>query len=119
MGAVAIAVTDLMFESRIADAARRMGLAPRAVASHGDLREALEDATLVVVDLQGTGLDAMEVVRAAVARGARVIAFGQHTQVDLLREARDAGAEALPRSAFFERLPALLTGVPAPRTTAP
>ncbi|HXF50144.1 MAG TPA: hypothetical protein VNM43_00480 [Dehalococcoidia bacterium] len=118
MGVVAVAVTDLMLESRIAGAARRCGLEPRAVSPHGALPEALEGADVVVVDLQAQGLDPMATVRAAVASGARVIAFGQHTKADALREARDAGAEALPRSAFFERLPALLTQAAEPRATA-
>lgn len=107
-GVVALAVTDLMFEARIAGAVRRLGLDTRVAASMAALRDALDEATLVIVDLQAHGLDSVEAVREAVAAGTPVIAFGQHTNAEALRRARDAGADAVLRSAFFERLPELV-----------
>lgn len=107
-GVVALAVTDLLFEERIASALRRLGLEPRVVGSIPALRDALDGAALAVVDLQAAGFDGVEAVREAAACGAPVIAFGRHTDADALRRARDAGARAVPRSSFFEQLPALV-----------
>lgn len=108
-GAIVLAMSDLMFESRIADAARRLGLKTGTVASGDSLLQALEGASLVVVDLQAEGFDPLDAVRQAVQSGVPVIAFGQHTQAGVLRRAREAGAKAMARSAFFEELPVLLT----------
>jgi DNA-binding NarL/FixJ family response regulator len=117
-GVVALAVTDLMFEARIAGELRRLGLKPRATPSLASLRETLDGASLVIVDLQAQGFDGIEAVREAAVAGARVIAFGQHTSADALRRAREAGATAMPRSAFFEQLPALVASALQPRAPA-
>lgn len=60
------------------------------------------DADVVVVDLAVPG--AVDGVRALRAAGstARVVAFGRHTETQLLAEARRAGCDrVLARSAFF------------------
>ncbi|MBI3983582.1 MAG: DNA-binding response regulator [Gemmatimonadetes bacterium] len=53
-------------------------------------------ATLAVVELNGSA--AIARVRALVAGGIPVLAFGPHVEADLLRAAREAGAEAVPNS---------------------
>jgi hypothetical protein len=58
----------------------------------------LDDADVVIVDLALPGFEA------AVATGARVIAYGSHVDEATLAAARDSGAEAMPRSVFFRRL---------------
>jgi DNA-binding NtrC family response regulator len=107
-----------MFEERIANGLRRLGLKPRVAGSIAALRDALDGAALVVVDLQAEGFDGVEAVREAAARGAPVIAFGRHTDADALRRAREAGARAVPRSSFFEQLPALVASALESRTPA-
>ncbi len=42
--------------------------------------------------------DALAQVRELVASGVRVVAFGSHVGAQVLREAREAGAEAVPNS---------------------
>jgi hypothetical protein len=61
------------------------------------------DGDLVIVDLVRLGA----AVSLAVATGARVVGFAPHVDDDVLRTAEAAGCEALPRSVFFRRLPAL------------
>lgn len=71
------------------------------VRSPADLVDAARDASLVLVDLSRIG----EVALLA-QLSAHVVAYGSHVDDDVLVEARDAGAEALPRSLFFRRLAA-------------
>jgi DNA-binding NarL/FixJ family response regulator len=66
-------------------------------------------ADVVVVDLSRP--DAVEGVRALRAAGStvRVVAYGRHTERELLAEARAAGCDqVLARSAFFADVPAAL-----------
>ena len=65
-------------------------------------------ASVVVVDLEVEA--ALEAVASAVARGARVVAFGPHVDREALDAALASGAHrAIPRSAFF-RSPAEALG---------
>lgn len=84
-------VTDLLDRSRFPEGVRFV----RRV-------EPGTDADVVVVDLAGPG--ALDDVRALRAAGstARVVAFGRHTETELLAEAKAAGCDrVLARSAFF------------------
>ncbi len=83
--------TDLMDGSKI-----RSGIQGVQVVRPG---AALDGATIVVVDLGLSGT-----LDAAIASGARVLAYGSHVDDDALTAAADAGAEAMPRSVFFRRL---------------
>jgi hypothetical protein len=61
-------------------------------------------AVLVCVDLELEG--ALAIIEAAAAENVPVVAYGPHRSTDLLEAARNAGAMALARSAFFGRLDA-------------
>jgi DNA-binding NarL/FixJ family response regulator len=112
---VAIVVSDLLFQSRIDAAARALGLAPRIA----DSAEALADAlaarpAVVVIDLHERACDPTAAITDAKAAGARVLAFGRHTEPATLRAARDAGADlVVPRSQIAEELPELLRSLMA------
>jgi hypothetical protein len=81
-----LVTADLFFRAKI-----------EAVLVRGGYRVARSGpAELAVVEL-GTP-EALGRVRDLVQAGVRVIAFGSHVRVDLLREARAAGAEAVPNS---------------------
>jgi DNA-binding NarL/FixJ family response regulator len=116
---VVVAVSDLLFQTRIEGAVRATGstviLADRAAA----LEHALDQRpSVVVVDVHETAFRAPEAISRATAAGARVLAFGRHTAPGDLRAARNAGAEiVVPRSDLVERLPELLArllAVPEP-----
>jgi DNA-binding NarL/FixJ family response regulator len=94
-------VTDLLDRSRFPDGVR---FVRRLVAAEHD------DAGLVVVDLSVPGaLDGVRALRAA-GSTARVVAYGRHTAVDVLAEARKAGCDrVLARSAFFADVAAALS----------
>ncbi len=108
------AVEDLIFLSKIQQAARLLDVAVEAV----DPRKVEERATeaavrAVILDLNHRSGTAVEVLRAMKAnpRTSRVpvLGFVSHVQSDLIAAARAAGCdEVLARSAFVAQLPELL-----------
>lgn len=110
MACVAV-VTDLTFSTKITGTGKAMGKSVLVARSLGRLGELLEGTRgmLVLVDLNATGVDVMEAVRLAKGKGARVVAYLSHVQVELAAAAREAGAdEVMARSGFVERLAGLL-----------
>ena len=97
---VALFVPDLMDRSKIT------AVVPGAVvaARVGDVVAGAGDT--VVLDLSRPG--ALEAVAPLVVSGARVVGFASHVDRARIDQARAAGCEVLPRSAFFGRLPGLL-----------
>ena len=111
-----VAVPDLLFQSRIEAALRVQAIDVRVPAS-GDACAAMlaEAPALLVIDLHADTFDAPPLIRASVAAGAKVLAFGRHTAPEVLRAAREAGADrVVPRSQLAEELPSLLEGLLAP-----
>lgn len=120
-----IAVSDLMFQPRIAAAVETLGFeavvaddAPSAGAAI-----AAKAPALVIVDLHAAGIDTGALIRSARAAGAGVLAFGRHTEPGTLRAARDAGAtRVVARSQLVEDLAGWIregiaaAGLPAPAT---
>lgn len=90
-----------------ASGAKVVGLAdPASAAAAG--------CAVVIADLDALGSDPAAAIRAIVATGATVLAFGPHVQGERLAAARAAGAVAFPRSVFLQRLPELLAAVLGP-----
>lgn len=107
---VVVAVTDLMFQPRIADVARALGCDVRTPATEDAVHAEVEGRpALLVTDLHDTTFSALQLIHNAAAAGVRVLAFGRHTDAPALRAARDAGATSVvPRSQLVEELPELL-----------
>jgi CheY-like chemotaxis protein len=111
---VVAVVDDLMFLSRIREAAQRQGADVRAVRSAADAAAACRaGAGLVIVDLDTPRLPVMEAVAAIVAdpalSGVQLVGFYSHVETERAREARSAGCRTvLPRSAFVRQLDDLL-----------
>ncbi len=104
-----IVVSDLMFQPQIAAAVRKMRLEAVVVDSQGAIDTALAaNPALVIVDLHERSLDPQSVIVAARRAGARVLAFGRHTEPATLRAARDLGADVVVRSELAEKLHSLL-----------
>jgi hypothetical protein len=107
-----IAVTlfdDLMFASRVAEAARATGIGVQRVRTADAVREACASGPAIVfVDLDRPALPLADIVEAA-GPGARIVGFFSHVEPEKGREARALGfTRVLPRSAFVKELPALL-----------
>ncbi len=111
---VVILVDDLMFGSRIREAAKATGA---EVASARTADQALDacraGARVLIADLDSQRLPALDAIRAVAADPAlaavHTIGFFSHVETETARAARAAGCRTvLPRSAFVRELPALL-----------
>jgi DNA-binding NarL/FixJ family response regulator len=105
-----IAVPDLMFQPRIEAAARALGFDTDIADDAVSARNAIaRRPAIVIVDLHASALNPDAVIRGAKAVGARVLAFGRHTEPGALKAARQAGANrAVARSQLFDELPQLI-----------
>lgn len=101
---VLAAVPDLMDRSRLASPGDHLThVGPGALAAAVASAEGGVD--LVVVDLSRPGA-----LDAATDLGPPVVGFAPHVDDDLLARARAAGVEAMARSVFFRRWPAVGPG---------
>ena len=113
-------VDDLMFLSRIREAARGTGAEVRSVRGPKDLVEAARDGgRLVLVDADSSRLpwaEALGALRADPSVSALpVIAFLSHVHAERADAALAAGASrVLARGAFVQELPRLMAAAAAP-----
>jgi CheY-like chemotaxis protein len=114
MTLVAAVVDDLMFLSRIREAAKRQGAEVRAVRTAADAAAACrEGARLVIVDLDTPRLPVLDAIAAIAGDPAlsevALVGFFSHVETERARDARAAGCRTvLPRSAFVRQLDDLL-----------
>ena len=115
MKAIVILIPDLMFSTRIEDAAKHLGYSIRSLGAGddqghlGDFGAAMarEQPALVIVALDAANWPGA--VAAAKRAGARVLAFGSHKNVELMQAAKAAGCdEVVARSRMASELPSLL-----------
>lgn len=108
---------DLLWSTRIRSTGDTIGVPMRPVRTLDMLTARLADSPVrgFVVDLDGkeTALSLIAHLRRPEAsdaeRAVRIVAWGPHVEVDLLRRAKEAGADAvMARGAFSHRLPAIL-----------
>ncbi len=110
------AVQDLFFSAKIFAAAKRVGVNVEFFREEAKLLQAAcSSPSLVIIDLNNSGLNWAELVRKLKARrtgdnqDVQVIAYLSHIQRDLMREAQEAGCDlVLPRSVFSQQLDELL-----------
>ena len=107
-------VDDLMFLSRIREAARGRAVEIRPVRqAAAAVAAAREGARMVILDLDSPRLPSSETLAALRAEaslaGLPIVGFFSHVEAERGREAARAGCTTvLPRSAFVQRLDALL-----------
>ncbi len=113
---VVAAVTDLFFTTRLRAAANDVPTVLDFASDLEEVRTRLSRRTprLVLVDLNARDFDAIEVVRSVrdgEGEDVPVVGFFSHVDTELKQKAEDAGCnEVLPRRAFVQRIPELLTG---------
>jgi CheY-like chemotaxis protein len=112
---VVAAVDDLLFSSKIRTVARQVGADVVFARTPGEILEKVraEHPSLLLVDLNSAKAEPIATIGAIRADqqlgGVRILGFASHVHVDLIRAAREAGAdEVLPRSAFAARLAEIL-----------
>lgn len=117
---VLVVMSDLLFRSRIDEAARRVGLELRAAKSLEQLERHLARGApaIAIVDLEADSPDPVAAIRRlrAIPEGGGaelpIVGYAGHTNVDAIRAGRVAGAGVvLARSAFTAQLSALLARV--------
>lgn len=109
MTSILVLVPDLMFGTRIEDAAKHLGYQIHSLSSSDDADAAFARVppALLVVSLDAAGWESA--VKAAKRAGARVLAFGSHKNVEAMQAAKAAGCdEVVARSRMASELPNLL-----------
>jgi CheY-like chemotaxis protein len=119
MSRVIALVDDLLFLSRIREAARGTAVEVRAVRDAGALAESARDGgRLVLVDADSARLPweaAVRALRAAQGDDLPVVAFLSHVHAERAEAARAAGCtRVLARGAFVQDLPRMLAAAAAP-----
>lgn len=92
---VIVIADDLIWSSRLRAAVDRAGTTSVPIRSTAALARALAEApanSAVIVDLNGRAYDGVEAVRSSTTAGHRVLAVGQHEDLELRRRALAAGA---------------------------
>jgi len=90
---IAILAQDLIWQDRLARSARAAGADPIGAATVSAFDEALVGADVAIVDLTARAYDPLAAIERAVAAGARVLAVGQHDDIDLRKQALGRGAD--------------------------
>lgn len=112
MARVVALLDDLMFQMKVAETAKLLGLELKVAANGDALMNLLDPAPrLVIVDLNARSqpVAAIERLRAQ-SKDLRVVGFLSHIQRDLAAQAQAAGcSEVLPRSAFTQNLATILS----------
>jgi CheY-like chemotaxis protein len=105
---------DLFFTVKINEAAKRAGLPVQFVKSERDaLDAAAEQPAVVVIDLNCTCLDPLQLIRSIKAKpelsSISLVGYVSHVQGELKLQAQQAGCDmVLARSAFSQNLPQIL-----------
>lgn len=111
-GAVLALPADLIFGARIRATAEEVGTAVVIAKNPDDLiaRLAETEPRFVILDLDRRELNVSEIVKQIKATSsAPILAYVSHVREDLIREARDAGADkVIARGAFAKQLGDLL-----------
>jgi DNA-binding response OmpR family regulator len=120
---VLVLADDLIWSTRLIEQVRAAGADGAPIRTLSALNQALPAADAVIVDLTARAYDGIVAVRRAAEAGRRVLAVGQHDDVELRRRALDAGADkVLAYQKLFNDGPATIAswlGLPAPSGVAP
>jgi hypothetical protein len=101
---VLVVGANLLFLSKIQEAARSKGLIARPVPA-AEVLALVSKGLLIMVDLERVGV---EVAIPWVAAGSRVVGFASHGEVALLEAAAKAGLQALSKGQLASQLPNLV-----------
>jgi PleD family two-component response regulator len=114
---VVVAVSDLLFASKIRGTAEQLNVTVQFARSADALFDAAktEVPSLIILDLHATQLDPFALAARLKSdeqlRAVPIVGFFSHVQTELQTRASDAGVDhILPRSVFTKRLPEILSG---------
>ena len=93
---ILVLMEDLLFSVQLQDTAKKLGYAVVVVQQEGDFSQQLENAPdLVLVDTTVKHVDWTKLVRAAKSRQRKVLAFGNHGDLEARERALAAGADTV------------------------
>jgi hypothetical protein len=90
---VAILAQDLIWADRLARAVQAAGAEPARAKTAPEFDRALVCADLAIIDMTASAYDPFTAIERARSTGARVVAVGQHDDIDLRKRALARGAE--------------------------
>lgn len=90
---VAILAQDLIWSDRLARAVQAAGAEPARAKTAPEFDRALVCADLAIIDMTASAYDALSAIERARSTGARVVAVGQHDDIDMRKRALARGAE--------------------------
>jgi CheY-like chemotaxis protein len=105
-------ISDMLFSSKLREAAKASGVAVQAAREPAAWAAAARDAKLAIVDLRmPTALAALDALAAAPA-AVRTIGFIDHERTDVMDAARAKGCtDVMAKGQFANALPKLLAGL--------
>ncbi len=119
-----VLLNDLIFQVKIAEAAKRAGFKAVFVGSEAKLMESITavQPNVIVMDINLGTVDPVGLIgnlkTAVPTRAIPVIGYISHVQVDLRAAATEAGCDVvLPRSTISEKLPELLARYGSPTSS--
>ena len=114
MADVVYMISDMLFSSKLREAAKATGVSVQAAREPAAWAAAAREAKLAIVDLRmPTALAALDALGAAPA-GARTVGFIDHERVDVMDQARAKGCtDVMAKGQFANALPKLLAGINA------
>jgi DNA-binding response OmpR family regulator len=106
---IVLATSELMLQSRLRESLQQLGYDVVIGDTSEALAKALGDSPeALILDLQ-SAVRPLDVIDRALRAAVPVLAYGQHTKANILRQAREAGAViAVPRSEIVDDLAGLL-----------
>jgi CheY-like chemotaxis protein len=109
-----LAMADLLFTAKIADAARRAGMQAEFVKEEQDLLEkAQSKPALIILDLNFAGVQPLELIAKLKdnpeLKQTSILAYVSHVDGELKQKAHELGCHmVMARSAFSQNLPQIL-----------
>jgi hypothetical protein len=100
---------DLIWQERLSRSAEQAGAEPTRAGTASEFDRALVDGGFAIVDLTARAYDPLAAIEQAAAAGLRVLAVGQHDDVELRKRALERGADrVLSYRKVFEDGPAAI-----------
>ncbi|HVZ75233.1 MAG TPA: hypothetical protein VHJ20_22805 [Polyangia bacterium] len=110
-------ISDMLFASKVREAAKHVGLSIQGTREPAALAAAAREAKLVIIDLRlPLALDALDALAADPAtRAVPSVGFIDHERTDVMDAARAKGCrQVMAKGQFATALPKLLAGVVEP-----
>jgi len=113
MADVVYLIQDMLFSSKVREAAKQLGVTVQATRDPAAWAEAARGAKLAIVDLRlPVATAALDALAAMPAPGLRTVGFVEHERTDVMDAARAKGCtDVMAKGQFSNALPKLLAAI--------